>query len=104
MAKQKIKKDGVRKVATLAKLKLSDSEIDKFTSEFNDILNYVSQLDEVDTDGVEEEHNLVNYKGDVLQEDEVEGSIVSRDDLLQNATDKRTKLGYIVTSKIVEKD
>lgn len=104
MAKQKITKDEVNKVASLAKLKLSEDETDKFTSEFNDILNYVSQLDEVDTDGIEEEHNLVNYVGDVLQEDDVEDSIVSRDDLLQNASSERSKLGYIVTSKMVEKE
>lgn len=43
----------VEKVAHLARLKLSDAEINRLTAQLGSILKYVDQLDEVDTAGVE---------------------------------------------------
>ena len=43
----------VRHVARLARLALGDDEIAKMVPELNNILNWVEQLGEVDTDGVE---------------------------------------------------
>jgi aspartyl-tRNA(Asn)/glutamyl-tRNA(Gln) amidotransferase subunit C len=43
----------VKKVALLARLKLTDEELDKFTSQLNQIVGYVEQLQELNTDDVE---------------------------------------------------
>jgi aspartyl-tRNA(Asn)/glutamyl-tRNA(Gln) amidotransferase subunit C len=43
----------VKKVANLARLELTPEEETKFTSQLGDILNYVEQLSELDTDQVE---------------------------------------------------
>ena len=43
----------VRKVAVLARLKLSDAEIGDYTNKLGSILKYVDTLNEVDTEGVE---------------------------------------------------
>lgn len=43
----------VRHISHLARLRLSDSEIARFGAELREILNYVDQLGEVNTDGVE---------------------------------------------------
>ena len=43
----------VRKIAKLARLALSDAEVEKFSRQLSDILTYSRKLDEVDTDGVE---------------------------------------------------
>lgn len=48
-----VDRDEVRRVAALAKLEFSESEIDAFTSQFREILNYVEKLLEVDVEGVE---------------------------------------------------
>ena len=45
--------DQVKKVATLARLELSDADLAKMADQLNNILKYVDQLAEVDTDGVE---------------------------------------------------
>ena len=45
--------DQVRHVARLARLALGDDEIDRMVPELNNILGWVEQLGEVDTDGVE---------------------------------------------------
>ncbi len=42
----------VRKVASLARLELSEAEEQQFTGQLNSILDYVQQLDELDTTDV----------------------------------------------------
>jgi aspartyl-tRNA(Asn)/glutamyl-tRNA(Gln) amidotransferase subunit C len=43
----------VLKIAELAKLGFSESELDAFTAQFQHILDYIEKLKEVDVDGVE---------------------------------------------------
>lgn len=45
--------DQVRHIAKLARLTLSDAEVEKFATELTSILKYIDLLQEVDTDGVE---------------------------------------------------
>ncbi|MBH0237045.1 Asp-tRNA(Asn)/Glu-tRNA(Gln) amidotransferase subunit GatC [Methylobrevis albus] len=43
----------VRRVARLARIKVSDEEAERMTGELNSILGFVAQLDEVDVSSVE---------------------------------------------------
>ncbi len=43
----------VRWVARLARLELSEAEVEKYNAQLNDILNYVDQLRQLDTEEVE---------------------------------------------------
>lgn len=45
--------DQVRHIAKLARLNLSDAEVEKYTTELTSILQYIDMLSEVDTTGVE---------------------------------------------------
>ena len=45
-------KETVRKVARLARLKMSDEELEKYVPQLNNIIGFVEQLGEVDTDDV----------------------------------------------------
>ena len=45
--------DDVAKVALLARLRLSPDELETFTGQLNSIVDYVAQLQELDTTGVE---------------------------------------------------
>ena len=49
----RITKEEVRRVAALARLKLTDTEQDELVEHFDKILTYVDKLGELDTDGVE---------------------------------------------------
>ncbi len=42
----------VRKIAALARIKLTDDEVEKFRKELSVVLDYVSELEKVNTDGV----------------------------------------------------
>jgi aspartyl-tRNA(Asn)/glutamyl-tRNA(Gln) amidotransferase subunit C len=48
----RITADDVRKVADLARLELPESEIATYTSQLERILEYVGQLQQVDTEGI----------------------------------------------------
>ncbi len=48
----KLTRDDVLRIAELAHLELSESEVDVFTRQLDDILGYAVQVQEVDTTGV----------------------------------------------------
>ena len=50
---QKIDAEQVRKVAKLARLALSDAEVEEFTGQLGAILEYVEKMNELDTETVE---------------------------------------------------
>lgn len=78
MSDSPVDADEVRHVASLARVDLDEDEVDRFTSQFQAILEHFEALDEVPE--VEAEPELVN----VMREDEVEPSL-SQDAALQNA-------------------
>lgn len=49
----KITKEEVAHVAHLARLEFKEAEMEKFTSQLNDILLYMEKLNSVDTTGIE---------------------------------------------------
>jgi len=49
----KLTRDDVLKLARLARIQLSDDEVDSFADELNHILEYVEQLQSVDVSGLE---------------------------------------------------
>jgi len=70
-------------VAELARLTLNPEEVDLFTRQLNDILNYVEKLQEVETAGVPPLAHPVPIFN-VFREDEVAPGL-SRDEGLANA-------------------
>lgn len=91
------KKD-IEYVAALARLEFDEKDMDKITEKFNLVLDYVSKLNELDTEGVKP---LINVNGieNVMREDEIKPSL-SRDIILQNAPEKM--YGCVKVNKIIE--
>jgi aspartyl-tRNA(Asn)/glutamyl-tRNA(Gln) amidotransferase subunit C len=75
----------VRHVADLARVGLDDEEVERFTDQFADILDYFETLDEVPE--IEREADLVN----VMRPDEEHESL-SQEEALANAPE--TEDGY----------
>jgi len=80
----KLTKDDVKKIAHLARLGLTDEEIEKFAPQLTDILNYVEMLSEVDTTGVEPTSQVTGL-ANVTREDEVDQSLSTPDELLETS-------------------
>jgi aspartyl-tRNA(Asn)/glutamyl-tRNA(Gln) amidotransferase subunit C len=62
--------DQVRHIAKLARLTLSDAEVEKFTTELTSILKYIDLLQEVKTDGVEATEQVTDQRNS-LREDAI---------------------------------
>lgn len=81
----KVTRELVIHIAELAHLKLKEDEIEKFQKELNQILEYVENLNEIDTSNVEPlSHPLPAIN--VFREDNVQESI-PREEALKNAPD-----------------
>lgn len=80
----KLAADDVRKLARLSKLKLTEEEIAQFQKEMGAILEYVEQLDEVDTTNAEPTSQVTNLT-DVVRSDTTIDYRVSPEELLKNA-------------------
>jgi aspartyl-tRNA(Asn)/glutamyl-tRNA(Gln) amidotransferase subunit C len=69
---QPFSQDEVRKVAKLARLKLTEDELEMFTAQLGQILGYVHILDQLDTSEVEPMAHAVDvpnvFREDVPQE------------------------------------
>ena len=82
-----VSKVDVKKIAELARLEFSDSEIENYTSEMNKILGYVEKLNELDN--IEPlSHQIEN--NNVFREDLVKKS-TDHDRALKNSPDKTSE-------------
>jgi aspartyl-tRNA(Asn)/glutamyl-tRNA(Gln) amidotransferase subunit C len=77
----KLSRDDVLHIAKLARLKFSDTEVEKFQMELTAILQYVEQLNEVDTEGVEPVSQITGLKM-VTRKDEMYPSDATKEELL----------------------
>lgn len=75
----------VEHIAELARLKFSDEELESFTHQLNQILEYVEKLNELDTENVEPLSHPVEGNN-AFREDELKPSI-NREEALKNAHD-----------------
>ncbi len=66
----RLSKKEVEKIARLARMELSEEEIGVYSEQLSDILSYVSQLQEVNTDNVPITSQVTGLSN-VLREDEV---------------------------------
>jgi aspartyl-tRNA(Asn)/glutamyl-tRNA(Gln) amidotransferase subunit C len=89
----------VEKVALLARLRLTDAELDAMTSQLGAIVGYVDQLSEVDTDGVEPMAHAVELTN-VFAADVVAPSL-PRDEALANGP-RHNGRGYLVPAVLGE--
>jgi aspartyl-tRNA(Asn)/glutamyl-tRNA(Gln) amidotransferase subunit C len=78
-----LKPEEVRWVAHLARLECTPEEIELFTSQLSQIVEYVNQLQQVNTEGVEPLSHCLPLHN-VFREDEA-GSSLSVDEALANA-------------------
>ena len=68
-----ITKKDVNYVAKLARLKLTDEEMEKYTSQLENILKYIEKLKELDTSKIEPTSHVIEMSN-VFREDRVEPS------------------------------
>lgn len=94
----KLSIEEIQKIAKLARISLTDKELEKMTVEASSILEFVETIQNTNTDGVATTAQVTGLT-DVWREDEVKKSKVTPKDLLAGAPD--TLEGYIKVRKVL---
>ncbi len=92
-----IDKETVLKVAYLARLRLTEEEVELFSKQLGDILEFVNQMNEVNTEGVEP--FVLDYGNTPVREDEP-GKTLPREEIEKNAPEFEN--GYFVVPRVFE--
>ena len=94
----KLDTNTINKIAKLARIRLSENEAKELLKDMNSILDWVEQLNEVNTDSIEPLTNI-SSSSLIKRKDEAR-DINSSDEILQNSPDKLE--GYFAVPKVVE--
>lgn len=92
----KVNEKLVKEIASLARLDLTEEETKTFVSQFKDILDYVSVLNEVDTESVPPAY-LSSTNKSVTREDQIEESVPTEEFL---ANTPQSKNDYVVIPRV----
>jgi len=84
----KLSKEEVEHIAKLARLELGPEEVERFQSELANILDYVSQLKEVDTTGVEPTAQVTGLLNNLRNDVSVASDSATRERLLSAFPDR----------------
>lgn len=102
MKKTNISLQQVQHIAHLANIPVSEAELVRLQSAFDETLDVISNLKELDTTKVTPTHQVTGLEN-VLREDEVsEKRMFSQQAALANAS--KTHAGYFVVPQIISQD
>ena len=93
-----VSNEQVRHIAKLARIAMSDEELERLVPELNNILGWVEQLGEVNTDGVEPLTAVIDVKQRLRDDVVNDGNI--RDEILANAPEAQH--GFFAVPKVIE--
>lgn len=85
----------IKHVAKLARIKISDDELPRYSEEMDNIIKMVEAMPEIDDGLLVDESNVMD-----LREDELSDSKISRDEILKNAP--KVVAGCVAVPKTVE--
>ena len=96
----KITKNDVEYVAKLARLSLTDEEKEKFSSQLGSILDYIDQLNKLDTTNIKPTSHALDLEN-VWREDELKTSTEqTRERILKNAPEREGN--FFKVKKVIE--
>src|SRR4029079_3287801 len=90
--------EGVLRIAELARLELTPDEVTLFTRQLADILEYVQQIQGLDTAGVEPTSHAINRPAE-RSDDPVPS--LARAEALANAPDAATEAGLFKVPRVI---
>ena len=94
-----ITRDEVQRIAELAKLRLTDAEVDRYRDQLAQILSHFRALDALDTGDVPPTQHVLDLQN-VLRSDEARPS-VANDEAMQNAAKSRD--GFFDVPAVIER-
>ena len=94
----KIDKKTTKKIAKLSRIKLNEPEIDELSSQLSSIIDWVEELNEVNTDQINPLNNISSSKLPLRNDNP--NKVNNSDKILSNAPEKIES--YFVVPKVVE--
>ena len=94
----KISKDDIIKVCELARLEFKEEELEKFTEQLGNILEYIEQLNELNTDNVEPTSHVLDISTPLREDKVVEW--LSTEEVLKNAPESEDD--FFVVPQVIE--
>lgn len=96
----KIDKNTIEKLAKLSRLRFSEQEMDLITQDMSKMIDFINQLEEVETDGIIPLIHM-NKEFNNLREDKV-GEMLDQSDALSNSPVKDST--YFKLPKVLDKN
>ena len=93
-----VDKDTVAGIAKLARIKVDDAQQEALTEELSNILGWIDELGELDTEGVQPMTSVVEVQHSLRKDAVKDGD--RQEDILKNAPE--SKQGYFVVPRVVE--
>ncbi|MFC1645006.1 Asp-tRNA(Asn)/Glu-tRNA(Gln) amidotransferase subunit GatC [Patescibacteria group bacterium] len=84
-----LEKDEIKHVAALARIGVTDEDIERYQKDLSSILDYFKELEEVNTDSVEEIGHITGEFNKTNEDCVTETTEIERGDILKNAPDER---------------
>jgi aspartyl-tRNA(Asn)/glutamyl-tRNA(Gln) amidotransferase subunit C len=94
----KITTEDVKHIANLSRLYLSDNEIETFSGQLSSIIEYVEQLNSLDTSNIEPTSHVIPLNN--VMRDDIPAASLPVEDALKNAPDSTEK--FYRVPKIIE--
>ena len=95
----KITKDEDKHLAKLSNISLNESEVENLRGDLENIVNYIKQLDELDTENVEPTYS-VSENQNIWREDEIDNYGVGKEELLALAGEN-IEAGQVKVPKVL---
>lgn len=78
----------IKHLAQLSNFSMSDKQAEKLTGDLKNIINYISELDKLDTDGIEPTYQVFEMEN-VWRDDEILPQDADREQLLALAKEEK---------------
>jgi aspartyl-tRNA(Asn)/glutamyl-tRNA(Gln) amidotransferase subunit C len=93
-----LSRSDVERIAELARLELTNDEIELFTRQLGDILGYVEQIQTLDTTGVPATSHVVNRP---IERPDLPADTLPRREALANAPDAASEAGLFKVPRVI---
>jgi len=100
MAKNVLSKEEILHLARLARLTLNDEEINKYQKQFGETIDYIKNLDELNTKDLKPTNSVVDLKNVTYEDGTVSKNSLTVKEATQNA--KKVKDNEFFVDRIME--
>ncbi len=96
---QRLTRSDVERIATLARLELSDAEKDLFVRQLTEVLEYAEQIQAIDTTGVPPTSQVLSHQP--ADRDDRPQPSLSNQEALANAPDPSVQTGFFRVPRVI---